>query len=140
MKTEHFHGISYWQSMDHYEKSLLIKRNELLNQIKPSECGILVSEYIKCGKENCKCNTGSLHGPYWYHYFWDNGKLRKKYVCATSKRNQQYFDLLHKIESYKENKIIFEKIKEINSFLKRINKIKSEIDELLRRIDKNDYK
>jgi hypothetical protein len=27
--------------------------------------GFLVKKYRRCGKPNCKCATGSLHGPYW---------------------------------------------------------------------------
>jgi hypothetical protein len=25
-------------------------------------------EGVRCGKENCKCAEGHLHGPYWYAY------------------------------------------------------------------------
>jgi hypothetical protein len=25
-------------------------------------------ESVRCGKENCKCARGKLHGPYWYSY------------------------------------------------------------------------
>ncbi len=28
----------------------------------------LVSEYVRCGKRNCRCLMGQLHGPYWYLY------------------------------------------------------------------------
>lgn len=34
-------------------------------------------EYIKCGKTNC---FTCPHGPYYYAYWKDNGKLRKKYL------------------------------------------------------------
>jgi len=37
-------------------------------------------EKIKCGKPTCKCAKGTLHGPYWYAYSKNNGKLSSKYV------------------------------------------------------------
>jgi hypothetical protein len=39
-------------------------------------------EYVKCGRANCKCKTESakIHGPYYYVYWKENGKLRKGYV------------------------------------------------------------
>ena len=36
-------------------------------------------EYRKCGKK-CKCNGGKGHGPYRYMYWWENGRLRSKYL------------------------------------------------------------
>lgn len=38
-------------------------------------------KYIKCGKEGCKkCSFGEGHGPYWYRYYWSNGKQKWKYI------------------------------------------------------------
>ena len=37
-------------------------------------------QYIRCGKETCKCALGELHGPYWYAYWFENGKTRSKYL------------------------------------------------------------
>ena len=37
-----------------------------------------------CGKERCKkCAKGEGHGPYWYAYWWEGGKTRKKYIGKT---------------------------------------------------------
>lgn len=33
-------------------------------------------EQVRCGKEFCKCTTGDLHGPYWYGYQRQGGKLK----------------------------------------------------------------
>jgi len=35
-------------------------------------------EGIRCGKENCKCTRGKLHGPYWYSYFSVNGRTKSE--------------------------------------------------------------
>ena len=38
-------------------------------------------EMVKCGKESCqKCQQGPGHGPYWYAYWSESGRTRKKYV------------------------------------------------------------
>jgi hypothetical protein len=37
-------------------------------------------EGIRCGKENCKCARGKLHGPYWYSYMRIEGGVKSKYV------------------------------------------------------------
>lgn len=43
--------------------------------------GTLISQYVKCGKPNCKCARGALHGPYWYRFWREDGyRLRKQYV------------------------------------------------------------
>lgn len=37
-------------------------------------------ERVRCGKENCKCAKGELHGPYWYAYWSEGGKTRSQYI------------------------------------------------------------
>lgn len=37
-------------------------------------------EYVRCGKEGCRCRAGQLHGPYTYKYWREEGRLRKSYV------------------------------------------------------------
>ena len=34
---------------------------------------------VKCGKPGCKCAAGALHGPYWYEFWREGGKVRKRY-------------------------------------------------------------
>ncbi|MHA1252743.1 MAG: DUF6788 family protein [Candidatus Helarchaeota archaeon] len=122
--------------------SLKNKRKELVLQIKDSESGILMHEYIRCGKKNCKCyNGGALHGPYWYHYYWENGKLKKRYICPVRKPNAKFQELYNKIENNKQNKQIQRQIKEIDNKLIKIEnnkkKIKNELRELLKKIQDN---
>lgn len=42
--------------------------------------GYVRAERVKCGKVNCKCSRGELHGVYFYRYTWDEGRRRKTYV------------------------------------------------------------
>jgi hypothetical protein len=42
-------------------------------------------EHVKCGKPDCKrCK----HGPYYYAYWKENGKLKKKYIGKYDPRNE----------------------------------------------------
>ena len=42
--------------------------------------GSLQKEWRRCGKANCRCARGALHGPYWVRRWWEHGKQRKAYV------------------------------------------------------------
>ena len=42
--------------------------------------GYVRAERVKCGKPNCKCARGELHGLYFYRYTWSDGKRSKQYV------------------------------------------------------------
>jgi hypothetical protein len=37
-------------------------------------------EMVKCGKLACRCASGQLHGPYWYAYHKQSGRLKSRYV------------------------------------------------------------
>ena len=42
--------------------------------------GVVLAEMKRCGKTNCRCASGALHGPYTYRYYRDRSRLRKQYV------------------------------------------------------------
>jgi len=39
-------------------------------------------ERVRCGKPTCKCmgKNAQLHGPYWYAYWREKGKLKSRYI------------------------------------------------------------
>ena len=37
-------------------------------------------ELVRCGKKECRCAEGQLHGPYWYAYWSEGGRTRSQYV------------------------------------------------------------
>ena len=39
---------------------------ESIQSVKESSDGTVVIKKVSCGKENCKCQRGELHGPYKY--------------------------------------------------------------------------
>jgi hypothetical protein len=45
--------------------------------------GTVHAQYVRCGKQNCKCGRGELHGAYFYHFVRVGGKLRKRYLKAV---------------------------------------------------------
>jgi hypothetical protein len=42
--------------------------------------GTVCRQWVRCGRPNCRCAHGQLHGPYAYHFLRVNGRLRKRYV------------------------------------------------------------
>lgn len=49
-------------------------------EVRAAPTGCYRLEKVKCGKPNCRCADGKLHGPYWYLYQRRGGKLTSKYV------------------------------------------------------------
>lgn len=52
------------------------------------------NEWIRCGREGCRCMTGERHGPYTYRYWREEGRVRKEYVGKGARPG-----LARKIES-----------------------------------------
>ncbi len=45
--------------------------------------GALCPQWVRCGKSSCHCAGGDLHGPYWYLFWRQGGRLRKRYIRAA---------------------------------------------------------
>lgn len=45
--------------------------------------GAVCQQWKRCGRSACKCVTGALHGPYFYRFWRERGRLRKAYVKAA---------------------------------------------------------
>lgn len=57
------------------------KVNETLPKMQPSDLpGTVHAQYVRCGRGGCKCGRGELHGPYYYRYYREGGRLHKRYV------------------------------------------------------------
>jgi hypothetical protein len=76
-----------------------IKLEETTTKIEPLR-GWLEARYKRCGKANCKCAKGELHGPYYLRRWERRGKRYAKHVkkdelsatfaaCLAYKRNRQ---------------------------------------------------
>jgi hypothetical protein len=42
--------------------------------------GSLHLAFKKCGRRNCRCHEGLLHGPYLYRHWREDGRQKKKFV------------------------------------------------------------
>jgi hypothetical protein len=42
--------------------------------------GVVLSQWVRCGRPNCHCTHGQPHGPYYYRFWREGGRLRKAYV------------------------------------------------------------
>jgi hypothetical protein len=42
--------------------------------------GVVLPQWVRCGRPRCRCARGQLHGPYAYRFWREGGRLRKAYV------------------------------------------------------------
>ena len=42
--------------------------------------GVVLEQWKRCGRKNCRCAVGPLHGPYYFRFWRQDGRLRKTYV------------------------------------------------------------
>lgn len=49
-----------------------------------SDAGAVCAQFVRCGKTGCKCSRGELHGPYYYRFTREDGRLRKIYVPKSA--------------------------------------------------------
>lgn len=54
-------------------------KDEAVRDVQESEEGTIVIKEVTCGKENCKCQQGELHGPYEYLVRRTDGGLEWEY-------------------------------------------------------------
>jgi hypothetical protein len=42
--------------------------------------GAVCTQWVRCSRAGCRCARGQLHGPYFYRFWRERGRLRKQYV------------------------------------------------------------
>jgi hypothetical protein len=42
--------------------------------------GVVRPQWVRCGRPGCRCYRGEPHGPYFYRFWREGGRLRKAYV------------------------------------------------------------
>ena len=42
--------------------------------------GAICVQWTRCRRSGCRCARGELHGPYYYLFWREGGRLRKRYV------------------------------------------------------------
>ncbi|MDQ3135107.1 MAG: hypothetical protein M3Q76_09910 [Acidobacteriota bacterium] len=84
-------SLSQLRKLDEWLHELISRAEEADRVEKPSSRKQTVAEQpienrtyrlesIRCGKENCKCARGKLHGPYWYSYTRIEDKVTSQYI------------------------------------------------------------
>lgn len=74
------------------------KSEENATKIEPL-CGFLEARYVTCGKPNCKCAKGQLHGPYFCRRWIAAGDRCSKYV-----RKADFADVKEGISAFKQER------------------------------------
>lgn len=73
--------------------------------------GVVRPQWVRCGRPNCRCASGRLHGPYHYRFWRERGRLRKEYVplsrldgvrAACEARRQQRRELAACLEEWRQ--------------------------------------
>jgi hypothetical protein len=91
-------------------------------------CGTVHREFKKCGKSNCKCARGELHGAYYYHFVRVDRKLKKRYLKASEveqvkiaclgRREKEKEQRTHQRAAWKHLREIREEIREFRNHFK----------------------
>lgn len=50
--------------------------------------GSICEQYVRCGRANCRCARGELHGPYYYRFYRENGQLKKEYLKCQNHQKE----------------------------------------------------
>lgn len=87
--------------LDQIETEIYEAKRELeeLGIDKPIK-GSIVFKTIKCGKPGCRCVVrGELHGPYPHLQWWENGKIKTKYI--NKKQYESFTKMVDQSRRYK---------------------------------------
>jgi uncharacterized coiled-coil DUF342 family protein len=112
-------------------KRLLDESNEIVDQIGTLKskraqlqplCGSLRHRLIRCGKQNCRCRRGQLHGP--YNYF-VSSKCRGKWQYISDKELER---VEQGVADWKKQRKIDADIRTVSA---RLKEIKQEIATLV---------
>src|SRR5262249_25350961 len=60
--------------------SNLFMQNKSRETLPKTLPGVILPQWVRCGRPNCRCARGHLHGPYHYRFWREGGRLRKAYV------------------------------------------------------------
>jgi hypothetical protein len=75
------------EGMPGKKKDVKVKLGTRRTQIKKSSQKLpkklpaaVCAQMVGCGKPTCRCARGELHGPYFYCFWRERGKLKKAYI------------------------------------------------------------
>jgi uncharacterized coiled-coil DUF342 family protein len=111
-------------------KKLLEESTEIIDRIKGLKAereqlqplsGSLRRRMIRCGKKNCRCRSGHMHGPY---YYFVPSKCRGKWQYVTE---EDIKEVERGVADWKKQQKIDAEIKEVSARLKEIKREMTEV-------------
>jgi uncharacterized coiled-coil DUF342 family protein len=111
-------------------KKLLDESTEIIDRIKGLKAereqlqplsGSLRRRMIRCGKKNCRCRNGHMHGPY---YYFVPSKCRGKWQYVTE---EDIKEVERGVADWKKQQKIDAEIKEVSARLKEIKREMTEV-------------
>jgi hypothetical protein len=95
MTTDELRGLRDRVEAILAERELQQKKTSSTREIvetRPAPRGTLRREKVRCGKKSCKkCKEGPAHGPYWYLFYYRNGRLTSKYIGKELPKDLERF-------------------------------------------------
>ncbi|PYP82915.1 MAG: hypothetical protein DMF61_24945 [Blastocatellia bacterium AA13] len=90
----------------------------------------ICKQFGRCGKEQCRCNSGRLHGPYYYEFYIEDGRLRKRYIRkADGERAFAMYSLYR--ERQKKRAADRREFTEMSRELRSISRMFTQLDSLI---------
>ncbi|TFG05458.1 MAG: hypothetical protein EU536_01780 [Promethearchaeota archaeon] len=124
--------MSEKDDLDAKIRGLKEEKQRVFRKLKyPEIFGTIQEEKIRCGKVNCKCSRGELHGPYYYLYIVHERELEKKYLCSVKKVSANYLEAKKGIQNAKHNKTIRYELAQINKQILDLERQKLELEDYL---------
>jgi hypothetical protein len=84
------------------------------------------AQYVKCGKPNCKCASGRLHGPYFAIFWKEDGRIRKRYVRLA--------DVEQMRELSEQPRLLLREIAGDNALLRELRALVREYEKFVRQV------
>lgn len=84
------------------------------------------AQYVKCGKANCKCVSGQLHGPYYAAFWKEDGRIRKRYIRLADAEQMR--------ELSEQPRLFLREIAENDARLRQLKAFVREHEKLIRQI------
>jgi hypothetical protein len=91
--------------------------------------GSVQRQFKKCGKSNCRCARGELHGAYYYHFVRVGGKLIRRYLKAGEveqtrqaclvRRSQTKAERINSNKAWQQLREIRESLRSVEDFYNR---------------------
>jgi len=68
--------------LEREEKPMLMKQLRRKQRVINGQVMTVQAQFRRCNKQRCRCQQPGKgkHGPYWYGYWHENGKLRSRYI------------------------------------------------------------